>query len=101
MKAVLAANRKLAVWVIFSGVVLLASVALVGVAIDRSVSERQHSDREICVAFNRFNAVLTTTLRRSTVNLPKLSYFHDHPAELAQQEATIRAQLEQFRQRPC
>lgn len=97
----MAANRKLLVWLIVCALFLLASVALVGVAINEAVSTQDRTNRQICVAFNRFNAVITVTLNRSAVNLPKLAYFREHPGELAGQEDEIRQQIVQFRQRAC
>lgn len=101
MKRTLLGNRKLAAWVIASGCVLLASVALVGVALNGAVNGRQRADRQVCVGFNRFDAVITQTLRRSAANLPKLAYFRAHPDELAKQEREIRRQLVLFQPRPC
>lgn len=101
MRATIAGNRKLAVGVTVCALLVLASIAVAGVAIWRAASGQQHTNRDICIAFNRFDAVITATLERSSTNLPKLAYFRAHPLELAQQEDEVHKQLEQFRQQPC
>lgn len=95
------ANRKLCLWLVVCGLFLLASITLVAVSINEAVSTQDRTNRQICVAFNRFNAVMTVTLNRSAVNLPKLAYFREHPDELAGQLDQIRQQIVQFRQRAC
>lgn len=94
-------NRHLFAWIAISGLLFMGSIGLVGLVIGESVRSQHQVNRQVCIAFNRFNAVLTQTLERSAVNLPKLAYFQSHPDELAAQEREVRAQLRQFRQRPC
>ncbi len=98
---VASANRTLMVWLTCSAALLLMCIALVGYAINASVSVQSKTNRQICVAFNEFDSVVTTTLKRSKANLPKITYFRDHPAELADQQAEIARQLGEFRQRTC
>lgn len=94
-------SRKLITWISSSALVVLVSIAVAGIAIYRATNDQQRTNQQICRAFNRFDAAISTTLQRSKANLPKLAYFRTHPLELARQEAEVQTQVRQFRQHTC
>ena len=65
----------------------LASTSLTAVTLMRQ-SNQQHG---ICVAVNKLDTTIETSLRRSLKTIPTLSYYKQHPKE----EATVLAQVHQ------
>lgn len=101
MRATLRQNRKLAAWLGLCAAMMAVSIGLVAYSIYQAVDQQKQVDRRICRAFNKFDGLVSAQIRRTAVNLPKLTYYRAHPAELASQEAEIRRELAQFRQHPC
>lgn len=101
MKSTLTKHGKLLAWVAVAAAMLAAAFALAAYAIGHAAADQRHTNRQICLAFNRFDLVITQTLQRSLVTLPTLAYFRQHPAELAAQRAEIRRELTLFRPRRC
>lgn len=87
--------------VVFAGACIVAAFVLFGLAFYQRTQVVNEANQRICVAVNNINTVITQTLRRSLANVPRLSYYKQHPDELAQQEAEIRREIRRFKPRTC
>lgn len=108
MRQMLSGNHKLAVFIGLCALLLLLSIALVGVSIHQAVGQgdaraqqSRETDRRICRALNEYNHAFTLQLRRAQKTLPTLAYFRAHPDELANQQKEITHELAVFQQRRC
>lgn len=77
-----------------------ASIALVW-AVRVNSQERASVDRRICVAVNKVNTTIETTLHRSLKTLPTITYYKEHPDELVQQIALVRQEITEFKPLKC
>ena len=59
------------------------------------------ADRTVCVRINKINGVIAGILERSKKNIPKLSYYKQHPDELQDQLDEVDRQKSQFAQEDC
>lgn len=86
---------------VLTGLALCLSAVLILIALYERKATLDHTDRQVCVAVQNINAVLTEQLKRSRANLPLLSYFEAHPEELQRQLRAIDVQLAAFKPRTC
>ena len=63
--------------------------------------EQKNSQHDICVAVNKLDIGITTSLRRSFTTLPTLSYYKHHPAELAKALAQTAQTIASFEPQNC
>jgi len=79
-----------------------ASLATAAAAVTLTITAHQRGsqqmdiNRAVCTAVVRLDEAISDTLRRSLVNIPKLDYYKQHPADLARQERDIRETLKKF-----
>jgi hypothetical protein len=81
-------------------IAIAASVALV-ISVARDHEARIDTDTKICLATNRLVVPIRASLQRALVTLPTLSYYKEHPDELAIQLAEVRRNLRAFRTLDC
>lgn len=65
------------------------------------LAENTYVIHQICVAVNNLNSTITASLLRNRRNLPRLTYYREHPGELRIARAEIDATLRTFRPRRC
>lgn len=82
-------------------VLIFVSMGCAGTALFFRTSDQQNTNREICVAVNNLNSVISQTLKRSKKNLDKLSYYRTHPSEREQQRKEIDRTIRDFKPRTC
>lgn len=85
--------------------VMLALILLLALA-SASVTAftlKQQGDqqRNICVAVNRLDATIETSLKRSLKTIPTLSYYKQHPKEKATVLSQVRQEIASFQPQNC
>lgn len=101
MLRTLRSSQTLLWWVLLSVSVLLLSVGFSAYAAAQSDGAKADAIHETCVGLQNLNKVITQTLGRSKQNLPKLTYYREHPDELRIQIREINRELLVFRPRTC
>lgn len=81
---------------IFCALLFFLSISTVGYVLYGRESTQRDVNAAVCKAVIRLDNAITSSLRRSLIDTPKLAYYKDHPDELADQIAQIRRTIKQF-----
>lgn len=87
---------KTSIAVMAAGIATAASVVSLGVVQEQRTKEQQNINVAVCRSVVNLDGAITHTLERSLVTLPKISYYQEHPAELARQKFLTQQALKEF-----
>ena len=94
-------HRTSLIVLMFCALLVILSLAAVGVSLRNRSDQQAETNHSICVAVNNINRIITQSLERSKHNIPKLAYYRNHPRELREQVAEVNRSLRDFRPRTC
>lgn len=83
------------------GIALVVLLAISTLMLILTVVIQARQQTSLCRTTNALRTSIRASIERQRGNLPKLTYFRSHPAELLQQQAEIARELTSFADRPC
>lgn len=118
----LLASHRMLIWTLVGAAALFSAIGLTGIVATRAADATQgrldtqsyrldaqqarldaqrYALHAVCVGVRNENILITQSFERSLRNLPRITYYRTHRADLRAQLREIRHQLRVFRPRTC
>lgn len=83
------------------GIALVTLLLVATTVLLLTVVIQSRQQRSLCRTTNALRTAIRESILRQKKNLPKISYFREHPDEMRDQKAEITQELASFADKPC